>query len=314
MKKIRIFCLILCLILTGGLLVPAAAENAYTYTVRIYAGAQGTFTDGSDVLVYDGLHYGDRINFSPNQVSLKEGSKYYVKGIREAGHDNSEVGPTSFPVTRDIDYVVAYGVLGSAVAYTANYVDGAGNRLAESETYYGNEGDKPVVAYVYIEGWQPQAYNLTKTLTDKAEDNVFDFVYTKIPAPQSQTATSAAAESTAATQPAETAPEETTAGTSAAETDETTAAAGAKNDPAETTAQMAQAAETAVQYESVEAVAALAPPAELLDLDAVSVPPAASVPEKSSPGPWLIIGLSAAALAAGTAVLAVRKKRKSHEA
>ena len=148
MKKIRIFCLVLCLILTGGLLVPAAAKNSYTYTVRIYAGAQGTFADGSDVLVYDSLSYGDRINFSLNQVSLKEGSKYYVKGIREAGHDNSEVGPTSFLVTRDIDYVVAYGVLGSAVAYTANYVDGAGNRLAESETYYGNEGDKPVVAYI----------------------------------------------------------------------------------------------------------------------------------------------------------------------
>jgi hypothetical protein len=313
MKKIRIFCLVLCLILTGGLLVPAAAKNSYTYTVRIYAGAQGTFADGSDVLVYDSLSYGDRINFSLNQVSLKEGSKYYVKGIREAGHDNSEVGPTSFLVTRDIDYVVAYGVLGSAVAYTANYVDGAGNRLAESETYYGNEGDKPVVAYIYIEGWQPQAYNLTKTLTDKAEDNVFDFVYTKIPAPQSQAAASTAAESTAAP-PAETAPEETPADTSAAETEETTAAAGAKNEPAEPTAQMAQAAETAVQYESVEAVTALAPPAELLDLDAVSVPPAASVPEKSSPGPWLIVGLSAAALAAGTAVLAVRKKRKSHEA
>ncbi len=313
MKKIRIFCLVLCLILTGGLLVPAAAKNSYTYTVRLYAGAQGTFADGSDVLVYDSLSYGDRINFSLNQVSLKEGSKYYVKGIREAGHDNSEVGPTSFLVTRDIDYVVAYGVLGSAVAYTANYVDGAGNRLAESETYYGNEGDKPVVAYIYIEGWQPQAYNLTKTLTDKAEDNVFDFVYTKIPAPQSQAAASTAAESTAAP-PAETAPEETPADTSAAETEETTAAAGAKNEPAEPTAQMAQAAETAVQYESVEAVTALAPPAELLDLDAVSVPPAASVPEKSSPGPWLIIGLSATVLAAGTAVLAVGKKRKSHEA
>ena len=38
-----------------------------------------------------------------------------------------------------------------------------------------------VVAYQYIEGWQPQAYNLGKTLVADASQNVFDFIYTRIP-------------------------------------------------------------------------------------------------------------------------------------
>ena len=32
---------------------------------------------------------------------------------------------------------------------------------------YGNVGDKPVVAYKYIDSYIPQAYALTKTLVEK---------------------------------------------------------------------------------------------------------------------------------------------------
>ncbi len=38
-----------------------------------------------------------------------------------------------------------------------------------------------MVAYQYIEGWQPQAYNLGKTLVADASQNVFSFIYTPIP-------------------------------------------------------------------------------------------------------------------------------------
>ena len=37
------------------------------------------------------------------------------------------------------------------------------------------------MAYQYIEGWQPQAYNLGKTLTADASENQFTFVYTPVP-------------------------------------------------------------------------------------------------------------------------------------
>ena len=63
------------------------------------------------------------------------------------------------------------------MAYTVNYEDEDGNTLAPSQTYYGNVGDKPVVAYLYIENYLPEALALTKTLSADASENVFTFVY-----------------------------------------------------------------------------------------------------------------------------------------
>ena len=62
-----------------------------------------------------------------------------------------------------------------------NYIDEAGNQLAPSQTFKGNIGDKPVVAYQYIEGYQPNAWNITGTLSGNTEANVFNFVYSAAP-------------------------------------------------------------------------------------------------------------------------------------
>ena len=159
-----------------------AKEEEYTYTIRFFAGKQGTFADGQEVMVFEGRQYGERVSFSQRAVTLNDNSKYYIRGIRESGKDNSEsTQASSFLVTGDQDYVIAYGILGDATSYTINYVDGDGNALAPSETYYGNVGDRPVVAYLYIEGWQPQAYNMTQTLEKDPAENVFNFVYTRVP-------------------------------------------------------------------------------------------------------------------------------------
>ena len=64
------------------------------------------------------------------------------------------------------------------VAYTVNYQDTSGKSLAESQTFYGNVGDKPVVAYRYVENYIPDALALTKTLSDNESENVFTFTYT----------------------------------------------------------------------------------------------------------------------------------------
>ena len=77
-----------------------------------------------------------------------------------------------------MDYVVAYGIKGDMLAYTVNYQDANGKTLADSQTFYGNAGDKPVVAYKYIENYIPQALALTKTLSDNESENVFTFTYT----------------------------------------------------------------------------------------------------------------------------------------
>ena len=86
-----------------------------------------------------------------------------------------------FVVNGDADYVVAYGIKGNQVEYTVNYRDDEGNELAESEVFYGNVGDKPVVAYKYIDGYVPEALGLTKTLSANSAENVFTFEYDRAP-------------------------------------------------------------------------------------------------------------------------------------
>lgn len=181
MKRWKCFLnIILSVCLFLAMTLPASAkEEEYTYTIRFFAGKQGCFATG-EMVEFTGLHYGARINFYHNAVTLNDNSKYYVRGIRESGKDNSDsTQANSFVVTGDMDYVVAYGILGDATSYTINYVDGAGNALAPGETYYGNVGDRPVVAYIYIEGWTPEAYNMTQTLQKDPAENVFTFVYTR---------------------------------------------------------------------------------------------------------------------------------------
>lgn len=179
LKSLPVFMLALVMCLQIFLPAVEPAEARYNYTVRIYAGQQGTIS-GSEYVEYPGLNYGDRVNFNLRDVDLKDGSKYYVKGIRPAGRDNNTVGMTSFPVEGDADWVIAYGLLTDAVMYTIEYVDTDGNELAPSEHYYGNVGDKPVIAFLYIEGYRPNAYNLTGTLQADASKNIFRFVYTRI--------------------------------------------------------------------------------------------------------------------------------------
>ena len=194
MKRINKICLLLlALCMTLGLgksNVVYAAE--YTYTVTFYAGGQGTFTDMSafqipegaklsiqgDKVVVSNVKHGSVVGCSAQAaVSLKEDSKYYVKGIRLSGRDNNKVGYSAFSVVEDQDYVVAYGIKGQQTSYTVNYVDGEGTKLADSRTYYGNVGDEPVIAYLYIEGFVPTTYNLSRPLASDPADNMFNFIY-----------------------------------------------------------------------------------------------------------------------------------------
>ena len=179
------------------------AAEGYTYTVTFYPGNHGTFNGtggisvpgGADAGVsvwvegqaikVGGLKKGDMVSFDAalwGAVALEEGSRYYVKGIRLSGRDNNTVDTPAFRVEGDRDYVVAYGIRGDMTGYTVNYQDEAGNELAPSRSYYGNVGDKPVVAFLYVEGYEPMAYNLTKTLVSNEAENVFTFVYRHVPA------------------------------------------------------------------------------------------------------------------------------------
>lgn len=205
-RKLWTALLVFCMVFQLGVLPSQAAEEKepYQYQITFYAGNQGSFSgaggievmdadgrrvaakmrvssDGSSICV-DGLETGYTVSFVDIQgdaVSLGENSAYYVRGLRKGGYDNDTVDRSSFVVEQDQDYVVAYGIRGDMVSYVINYQDAAGNTLAPSRTYYGNVGDRPVIAFLYIDGYEPQAYNLTKTLSKNEAENVFTFVYSK---------------------------------------------------------------------------------------------------------------------------------------
>ena len=164
-------------VLTVGSAFSVMAADTYTYKVTVYAGNKGTI-DGQEQKEITGLSFGSQVILDINSVKVTD-DKYYVKGFRLSGRDNEEALATpTIEVDGDVDYVVAYGIKGDMVAYTVNYQDADGKTLADSQTFYGNAGDKPVVAYKYIENYIPQALALTKTLSDNESENVFTFTYT----------------------------------------------------------------------------------------------------------------------------------------
>lgn len=180
MKKVFVSILLLALVFAafGGQAFAADPPQNPPYRVRLFAGNSnvGVLTASQD----SELGYEDPYSFDATKVDVVD-ERYYVKGFREAGKDNSTglYVDTYNKVVRDMDFVVAYGMKGSAVEYTVNFVDNDGETLADSRTLYANVGDKPIVSYIYIDGYQPQAYALTKTLTENPGDNVFNFTYTE---------------------------------------------------------------------------------------------------------------------------------------
>ena len=161
----------------GASTMSVMAANGYTYKVTLSAGNKGTI-NGQAKEERDSLVAGSTVTFNLKDVQVTD-DKYYVKGIRLSGRDNEEAlaSPVLDNVTGDADYVVAYGIKKDMVAYTVNYQDASGKALAESQTFYGNVGDKPIVAYQYIENYIPDTLALTKTLSNNVSENVFTFTY-----------------------------------------------------------------------------------------------------------------------------------------
>ncbi|MBR6408361.1 MAG: hypothetical protein IKS19_07280 [Clostridia bacterium] len=170
-SKIAASALTVCLIFLSTL--PCLAEN-YSYTVNMSGGLHGRVTGR----ISDTFDYNEQWN--PNDYPVEvTNEKYYFKGYHISGREGI-VGATK--ITKDTVFVATYGIRGSTVTYKVNYCDQSGNPLRESMTYTGNEGDKPVIAFLYVEDYLPQAYNLTKTLSSDESENVFTFTYRKIPA------------------------------------------------------------------------------------------------------------------------------------
>lgn len=310
-RIIGVFCaaLVACVLALG--IQAATSEEAfadesssYSYTVTLYAG-NGTIVEPDGQIKtsesFGPYGYGKPCTIAWQTLNIQpDDDKYYVKGIRLAGHDElAESG--NIEVTQDLQYVVAYGMKKDQVAYTINYVDANGAPIADSETFYGNIGDKPVIAYRYIEGYQPtNAYNLTGTLKGNAEDNVFTFKYQAVQGPSTGTTNSGASAGTTGGQ--------ATPGDENAATGENAAGDEATGDEA--------ADETGTQ----EGAANGAEPAELLDIDDDSNPLASAqsaVQETFSNPlnylPWVLGVLVVIALISVIALM-VAKKRAGKDA
>lgn len=182
MKKLMLSLLAAAVVFSNMGISAKAEYNQYKVTV--YAGNKGVFADGSDEKEYfvnedNGFRFTDLVTVNSVQVTDE---KYYVKGFRISGQETEQSFyteiPTGTPFDADTDFVAAYGIAGDMVEYTVQYLDENGNELAPSAVYYANVGDKPVIAYQYIEGYVPQALAMTGTLSDNAADNVFTFEYT----------------------------------------------------------------------------------------------------------------------------------------
>ncbi len=195
LKKISAGVLLFALFfLTAGGGRVSAADEEYTYTVKLYAGNQGELSEGGVDVISDtasvvygrdcttvtGLRYGDTVYIRPQEAAAATDARYYVKGVRRSGRDNSEAEAPAFRVACDRDYVVAYGISGDMAAYRVNYLDMEGNQIMASDTYYGNVGERQYVSSRYVEGYQPQALSLVKTLSANEAENVFDFRYAPV--------------------------------------------------------------------------------------------------------------------------------------
>lgn len=177
----------------------AEEDTDYTYTIKVYAGNAkiGKLTGGGvtvasgsgasidyngDCVVVSGLKFGDVVYINAQDAAEVVDSRYYVRGITQAGREESERTEGTFRVEGDRDYVAAYGIKGDMVAYTVQYVDADGNELLATDTYYGNPGERQYVSSRYVDGYMPQAFNLVKTLSANEAENIFTFRYAPVAA------------------------------------------------------------------------------------------------------------------------------------
>lgn len=332
LKKIRmmLLALVLAALTMGQSQTAFAADEEYTYTVRLFAGNLGELTgDGlqiesagasvdsdKDQVVISGLSYGDTVRIIYQEAAASTDERYYVRGVRRSGRDNTEAEAPTFEVACDRDYVVAYAVSGDLVGYTVHYLDASGNPLMPSDTYYGNAGERQYVSSRYIDGYQPQALNLVKTLSANESENVFEFRYTPVPeGTTAPTAPTAPTETTTTTTTTVTAPATpATPGTTAPTTPAAPEEPDAEPDEGEEDQDEGIGGDAGVVVPDEEVPQAERPD-QMQDLDDEEVPLANLGQNQNSRvmgylPVYIGIGVAAALALAGTAVY-LKKRRKA---
>ncbi|MBQ1477603.1 MAG: MucBP domain-containing protein [Erysipelotrichaceae bacterium] len=176
-KLLLLLLLSICLITMSSVILKAF--NGYKVTVSggLYGKLSYKGGEKKDLIELD-----DQTSFNPNdfEVTVTD-DRFYFKGFHLSGIEGALAGAQE--LKEDSIYVASFGMKGDLIEYYVEYVDEEGHELHPKRTLHGNEGDKPVIAYEYIDGYLPQTYNFTGTLK-KGETLTFTFVYKKAPAPK----------------------------------------------------------------------------------------------------------------------------------
>ena len=173
----------------------AEAKASYKYTITVSGGnVLPDFSQKQTKAAGETVSLAGAI--ASAQSALPSDSKYYVKGVRLAGRDKTEnLADPAFKVTEDQEYVIDYGVKGDLTHYQVWYLDptanglilqpddGNGNKLPNPQTFTGNVGDEVVIAFQYVDGYQPCAYNVKLTLSANEAENVVYFYYVPVGQP-----------------------------------------------------------------------------------------------------------------------------------
>ncbi len=176
----------------------------FTLEGKSGANADATAEADFDTVRLNNLAGSEAISINPSAITAVQdvpdreingvtvaGKEYYIKGFKVSGQDNVNIFATltlaegDMHASGDMDYVVAYGIMGDQVEYTVNYVNRSGKELYPSEVFYGNVGDKPIVMYRYIRGYAPDVKAFTQTL-EKGQTYEFTFVYSRVPTIQNE--------------------------------------------------------------------------------------------------------------------------------
>lgn len=144
---------------------PALADDGpYQYTVRVFAGNQGTLTGLTQQTYTYNPANPTEINVVDvfGKPEVNDPTKYYFKYYRIAGQDDNLSNLKAVVVVdHDIDLIASYGAVGDMETVTIQFVVQGTGQVLGTRDVQGKVNDRIVEGYEYFEGYRPLYRNIT---------------------------------------------------------------------------------------------------------------------------------------------------------